>query len=162
MLAPEVFASRLPLRPDSLVLEIGQGSGYYSAEVAKRVPQGRLEVFDVQREMLERCRAKCESQNLRNVGYVMGDGAALPFGAGHFDVVYMVTVFGEIVDTRSCLQDVKRVLKPAGTMSIGEHLPDPDFTSFGALRRLTEKAGFVEDRRFASLVAYTANFRSPG
>jgi glutamate-1-semialdehyde 2,1-aminomutase len=51
VLSPELLASRLPLRPDASVLEIGPGSGYYSLEVARRIPAGRLELFDVQPDL---------------------------------------------------------------------------------------------------------------
>ena len=129
VLSPEALASRLPLRADSVVLELGAGSGYYSVQVAQRVGTGRLELFDVQAEMLGRCRAKCVAAGLTNVGYVVGDAAALPFGRACFDVVFMVAVLGEVLDQAGCLTSVRRVLKPGGVLSISEHLPDPDFTT---------------------------------
>jgi ubiquinone/menaquinone biosynthesis C-methylase UbiE len=159
VLSPETLASRLPLRPDASVLELGPGSGYYSLEVARRIPAGRLELFDIQPEMLARCRAKCEAAGLANVGFTTGDGAALPFADASFDLVYMVTVFGEVHDQAACLRQIRRVLKPGGMLSVSEHMPDPDFTSFEALRRQVEETGFRLETRFGSRWAYTANFR---
>jgi ubiquinone/menaquinone biosynthesis C-methylase UbiE len=159
VLSPELLASRLPLRPDSTVLEIGPGSGYYSVEVARRIPAGRLELFDIQPEMLTRCREKCTAAGLGNVGFTTGDGASLPLSDASFDVVYMVTVFGEVHDQAACLGSIRRVLKPAGVLSISEHVPDPDFTAFDALRRQAEASGFRLEERFGSRWAYTANFR---
>ena len=160
VLSPELLASRLPLRPDSSVLELGPGSGYYSVEVARRIPVGRLELFDLQPEMLDRCRAKCAAAGLTNVGYTVGDAAALPFADGRFDLVYMVTVFGEVREQDACLRSVRRVLRPGGVLSISEHLPDPDFTPLGALRRRAERHGFVLERRHGSRLAFTASFRA--
>ena len=160
VLSPQALASRLPLRADSAVLELGPGSGYYSVEVARRVPSGRLELFDLQPEMLERCRVRCASAGLSNVGYTVGDGAALPFADCRFDVAYMVTVLGEVRDQGACLRSVRRVLKPGGTLSVSEHLPDPDFLPFEALRRRAERCGFMLERRHGSRFAFTANFRS--
>lgn len=71
----------------------------------------------------------------------------------------MVTVFGEIHDPEACLAEARRVLKPAGVLSVSEHLPDPDFTAFPALRRRVEAAGFALEARFGARWAYTANFR---
>lgn len=68
ILSPRALAIRLSLRPDSSVLEIGPGSGFYSVEVAKRIPDGHLELFDVQPEMLDRCRARFAASGLTNVG----------------------------------------------------------------------------------------------
>ena len=159
VLSPQALVSRLPVRPDTLILEIGPGSGYYTAEVARRVRRGQVLVFDIQIEMLERCRQKCVSAGLANVVYVAGDAAALPFADARFDVVYMVTVFGEVGNQDACLRAIRRVLRPGGLLSISEHLPDPDFTSLHALRHRAERAGFVLERRHGSRWAYTANFR---
>jgi uncharacterized protein len=158
VLSPQLLASRLPLRRDAAVLEIGVGSGYYAVEVARRIPGGHLELFDIQPEMLERCGARLASAGLANVGFTLGDGASLPFAAGRLDVVYMVTVFGELHDQDACLRGIRRVLKPTGVLSVSEHLPDPDFTSFPVLRRRVEGAGFRFIDRFGSRWAYTANF----
>ena len=160
VLSPELLASRLPLTPSASVLEIGPGSGFYSLEVARRVPAGRLELFDLQPEMLARCRAKCEAAGLANVGFTSGDGASLPFPDAAFDLVYMVTVFGEIHDQEACLRGTRRALKPSGVLSVSEHMPDPDFTPFDALRRRVEASGFRFEARFGSRWAYTANFRA--
>lgn len=161
VLSPAAQASRLPLRSDARVLELGPGSGYYSVEVARRIPAGRLELFDLQAEMVERCLARCASAALTNVGATVGDAAALPFGDARFDLVYLVTVFGEARDQDACLRDIRRVLRPGGVLSVSEHLPDPDFTSLGGLRRRAERHGFVLERRYGSRLAYTATFRAP-
>lgn len=158
LLSPRSLAARLPLRSDSSVLEIGPGSGYYSLEVAKRVPEGHLVLFDLQPEMLAWCRAKCEAAGIGNVECAQGDGAELPFADGRFDLVYMVTVFGEIRDREGCLRSIRRVLKPTGTLSISEHLPDPDFSSLETLRKSVESHGFVLTSRYGPRWAYTANF----
>jgi ubiquinone/menaquinone biosynthesis C-methylase UbiE len=160
VLSPQLLASRLPLRPDASVLELGPGGGYYSVEVARHIPAGRLELFDIQSEMLDRCLAKCLSAGLTNVGFTVGDAAALPFADARFDVVFMVTVFGEVHDQDACLGSIKRVLRPNGALSISEHLPDPDFTALGALRRRAAKFGFALEQRYGSRFAYTANFRA--
>lgn len=160
VLSPEALASRLPLYPGSSVLELGPGSGYYSAEVARHVPAGRLAVCDLQPEMLARCVVRCASAGLTNVGATAADGAALPFADARFDLIYMVTVFGEIRDKDACLREIRRVLRPGGVLSVSEHLPDPDFTSLASLQRRVERHGFVAERRYGPPVAYTANFRA--
>jgi len=52
------------------VLEIGPGTaGYFSAEVARRIPWGSLELSELQREMPEKVRHRIEAARLRNVGF---------------------------------------------------------------------------------------------
>src|SRR5918993_186638 len=66
MLSPRRLAARLPLTAASRVLEVGAGSGFYSAEVARAIPNGRLELLDLQPEMLRKARRKLEAAGLTN------------------------------------------------------------------------------------------------
>ena len=50
ILSPKKLADRLHLKENFQVLEIGPGSGYFSVEVARRIPHGHLELFDLQKE----------------------------------------------------------------------------------------------------------------
>ena len=158
VLSPQALVSRLEVRPEAAILEIGPGSGYYTSEVARRAMRGQVVAFDIQIEMLDRCRKKCVSLGFANVVCVVGDAATLPFADAAFDMVYMVTVFGEVDDQDACLRGVRRILRPGGVLSISEHLPDPDFTSLRALQQRAERAGFLFGRRHGSRWAYTANF----
>ena len=51
------------------MLEIDPDSGYFSVEVARCIPQRHLELFDLQKEMLEKALHKLESAGLHNVGF---------------------------------------------------------------------------------------------
>src|SRR5438309_10052114 len=58
--APHPFITRERLRealeptPGERMLEVGPGTGYYSLDVARAIqPDGALEIFDIQQEMLD-------------------------------------------------------------------------------------------------------------
>ena len=159
ILSPERHAARLELDADATVLELGAGSGYYSVAVAARLPAGRLEIADLQPEMLRKCRKKCDSAGMSNVSFTSTDAARLPFRAATFDVVYMVTVFGEVRHQNSCLAEIRRVLTPHGALYVSEHLPDPDFTTLGSLAERAAPFGFKLERRHGNRAAYTALLR---
>lgn len=161
-LPPRKLVARLALTPTSQVLEVGAGSGFYSVEVARRVSEGHLELLDLQPEMLKKARRKLVAEGLSNVGYTPADAGTLPFKADSFDVVYLVTVLGEIADQGAFLREAHRVLKPGGTLSISEHLPDPDFSPSAKVRSLVEKEGFEFIARHGARWSYTANFRKSG
>jgi ubiquinone/menaquinone biosynthesis C-methylase UbiE len=163
LITPAQLADRLHLTKRSQVLEVGCGSGMFSVEVARRVPQGHLELFDLQPEMLDRARRKIEAAGLeRVVGYTQGDARKLALPTAQFDVAFLVAVFGEVPEPRKCLTALRRVLRPGGLLSITEHLPDPDFSRFSRLRALVETEGFEYFERFGPPWSYTANFRRPG
>lgn len=162
LITPSQLADRLHLTPSAKVLEVGCGSGVFSVEVARRLPQGHLELFDLQQEMLEKARRKIEAAGLATlVGYTQGDARKLELAITGFDVAFLVAVLGEIPDPQQCLRALHRVIRPGGLLSITEHLPDPDFSRFSRLRTLVEQEGFEFTERFGPPWSYTANFRRP-
>jgi len=160
VLSPSELADRLHLAPTHRVLELGPGPGYFSAEVARRVPEGELVLTDLQLGMLRRARERLEGE-VANVRMRQADGSQLPFYAGSFDVVFLVAVLGEIHEPGVCLREIDRVLKPGGLLSNTEQPGDPDRLTPSGLRSLAEDAGFRFMQQFGRGRNYTANFRKP-
>lgn len=156
--SPKKVADRLVLNEGQQVLEVGAGSGYYSQEVAARLPVGRLMLVDVQPEMLSRARDSLSITGMANVESILADAACLPIAEEKFDTVFMVTVLGEVSEKQKALNEAFRVLRPGGLLSIGEQITDPDFLSINEVRLLANQAGFVFDKRFGNRWNYTANF----
>lgn len=159
LLSPQKLSARLALKNTNRVLEVGAGSGFYSVAVARALSAGHLELLDLQPEMLEKARRKLEAAGVFNVGYTLADAGILPFTTDSFDVIFLVTVFGEIAEPKSFLREARRVLKPGGILSISEHLPDPDFSPFAKVKSLVEKEGFEFFTRDGAKWSYTASFR---
>jgi ubiquinone/menaquinone biosynthesis C-methylase UbiE len=159
LITPETFADRLAISESSWILEIGPGSGYFSVELARRAPRGRLELFDVQVEMLAKVRRKLEARGFRNVGFTQGNArSGLPYPEAQFDLAVLVTVLGEVPNKDVCIESLYRVLRQGAMLAIHEHLPDPDFISFTRLRSVVEKHGFAFQRRWGYWWNYTASF----
>ena len=174
VLSPEQLADRLHLNAASQVLEVGPGPGYFGIEIARRLsqgpalmvrqahhdglPKGRLELFDLQPEMLEQARRRLETAGLRNVGFTQGDACNLPYSENQFDVVFLVAVLGEVADPAACLQGIYRTLRPAGLLSITEQPGDPDFVPLPIVRALAEQQGFRFVESYGRGKNYTANF----
>lgn len=157
IMSAKTVAERLPIKPDAQVLEIGPGSGYYSVEVAKRIPKGTLTLVDIQQEMLDKSAGKLRSAGITNFFTQQSDGKSLPFKDGTFDALFLVTVFGEIEERTSFLQEAARVLKENGVLSITEHHPDPDFESAQEVADSLHQHGFVPLQKLGWRWAYTLN-----
>jgi ubiquinone/menaquinone biosynthesis C-methylase UbiE len=126
------------------VLELGPGPGYFSTEIARRLPEGRLELFDLQPEMLAKARHALDSAGFHNVGFHAGDaGGEFPFPDGCFDVAFLAAVLGEVPVKSACIRSLARVLRPGGVLVFVEAFPDPDRQSVSTLRALVEPEGFV-------------------
>ena len=141
------------------MLEVGPGSGYYTLAVAAHLePAGILEILDVRRGFLDQTVGRARGRGLTNVGATLGDGSLLPYPSGCFDAAYLVTVLGEIPDPDEALWEMRRVLKPAGRLVVGEILIDPDFTTLSWLVNHARAAGLRLERRTGPLVGYFARF----
>jgi ubiquinone/menaquinone biosynthesis C-methylase UbiE len=161
LISPSALAARLRVRPADRVLEVGPGSGFFSVELARRLTEGRLHLFDLQREMLAKARRKLRAAGLANVAFAQGDAAALPYTDGVFDIALLVTVLGEVPDRRGCLRSLGRVLRPGGLLVIHEQWPDPDLIAIDVLRAAVEREGFRFEESLGPRWNYTAVFRNP-
>jgi ubiquinone/menaquinone biosynthesis C-methylase UbiE len=140
---PRQLIDRLELSGSEDVLEVGPGPGLFSVELARRLTSGRLELLELQPEMLAKARRKLDRAGLRNVGFHLGDaGGRFPFPDAGFDVAFLAAVLGEVTDKPACLRSLARVLRPGGLLVVQEFFPDPDRMRVPEIRRLAEPAGF--------------------
>jgi ubiquinone/menaquinone biosynthesis C-methylase UbiE len=159
LLSPAELVRRLGVAEDARVLEIGPGPGYFSPAVARRVARGRLELFDLQREMLAKARRRLRRAGATNVGFAQGDGTRLPYRDASFDAAFLVAVLGEVPDPRACVAEIARVLRPGGVLSVSELPGDPDALAASEVREMAEAAGLVPSQSFAIRGGFTRNYR---
>ncbi len=153
---------RLHVRPTDRVLEVGPGPGYFSPAVARRLREGKLVLFDIQQGMLDLARARLLKRGLTNFECHFGGAESLPFDSASFDLVFMVTVLGEIGEDRErarAVAEVARVLKPGGRFSATEMFGDPDYVRIAQLEGYARAAGLTPERRYGPRFFYTYNFR---
>jgi ubiquinone/menaquinone biosynthesis C-methylase UbiE len=146
--APHPFITRDRLReilapqPGERVLEVGPGTGYYALPVAGWLaPGGRLDVLDIQQEMLDHTVERAAEQGIGNITPTLADAGSMPFGDDSFDAAYLVTVLGEIPDQGAALRELRRVVKPSGRIVIGELFGDPHMVTRRALERRATASG---------------------
>lgn len=158
--SPNRLLRHLNLAKDSRVLELGPGPGYFSPAVARAIPEGKLVLVDVQEEMLDMARKRLRERDVLNVELRRGDGASIPADSGSFDAVFLVAVLGEVPDRRACLQEIRRVLRPEGVLTITEmKLGDPDFIPVNELLESVESEGFWCHSLDDAWFSHTLDFR---
>lgn len=157
--SPKKLVQRLALQENFQVLEVGPGPGYFSVEVARSIPRGSITLADVQPEMLELAKKRLARKRIGNVTYHLCNGVDFPFASDQFDVIYMVTVLGEIENQAQYVQEFYRMLRPKGILSISEQAGDPDKMSVGEIKDLVQPYGLVFDKFYGSKNNFTINFR---
>ena len=95
------------IRPGVRLLEIGSGTG---AMLQTLLDEGaEAQGVELRQDLIDQARHHFGPLPLERV-----DGTSLPFADGSFDVVASFDVFEHIPDSDAHLQEVRRVLKPAG------------------------------------------------
>ena len=151
---------RVSIRPGEVVLELGAGTGVFTAAAAQRVgPWGRLVAVDIQPEMIAQVEKRLQSVGLANVETHVADAYHLPMPDGSVDRAYLISVLEEVPDPIRALAELSRVLKPEGILSITAEFMDPDYWFPAETIRQLRAAGFTLVERFGNLWCYTLNFR---
>ncbi|MGD9097708.1 MAG: methyltransferase domain-containing protein [Desulfobacterales bacterium] len=107
----------------SRVLEAGCGTGAQTAILARRNPGAHITAVDIAADSLVAARQRLEAMDIADVAFRQADGARLPFAAHHFDHVFVCFVLEHLAHPESMLQELKRVLKPGGSLTVieGDH-----------------------------------------
>jgi trans-aconitate 2-methyltransferase len=103
---------RLELRGDETVLDAGAGSGRVTAELLKRLPDGKVIALDASPSMLEKAR---EGLRDRKVTYVEMDLAELSLDQP-VDVVFSTATFHWVTDHDNLFRRIRSSLKPGGRL----------------------------------------------
>jgi ubiquinone/menaquinone biosynthesis C-methylase UbiE len=151
------------LEPESgeRVLEIGPGTGYYTLDLAEWVgPDGAVEIFDIQQEMLDHTMERARERGISNVHPMLGDARSLPYEDDSFDAAALTAVLGEIPDPDAALSEINRVLKPGGRLIVGELFGDPHMVTLSTLRRRAEAASLVFEGHVGPKLGYFARLRA--
>jgi SAM-dependent methyltransferase len=126
------------LQPDSVVVELGPGTGRYSRYIAARLPRGKLRLVDHSPFIVDFL-AQYFAQNPR-VSAHLNDGASLPFAEDAWaDLVFSAgTLIALGLGTIELyLREFRRVLKPGG-LAIFDYI-DPE-TSEGWQHLVSQSA----------------------
>ena len=159
ILSPKKLLEQIKPEASSTILEVGPGPGFFSIEVAKAVPEGKLILFDIQREMLDKAELRLKRKGINNVEFVKSDGKQFPFPDKKFDIIFLVTVLGEVENKDLYLREFRRILKDGGIVSISEQSGDPDLMTVEELRTIFSNNEFKLIEKYVKRFYYTLIFK---
>lgn len=115
---PDEVMDALGVQPDQRIADLGSGSGYFTFRLAARVgAQGRVYAIDIDREALNKVRARKEREKLAQVETILGEPSD-PRLPADLDTVVIVDTYHELRDYDRTMQAVFRALKPGGRLAI--------------------------------------------
>jgi len=110
------MAARLEIRPGSVVLDIGTGTGVFLPFLWQRIGcEGRILALDIAEEMLHRARRK-DFDGV--VAYLNADAAHIPLAGALLDSVVCYSSFPHFQDKAKALAEMYRVLRDGGRLYI--------------------------------------------
>ena len=114
---PHEVITALALKPEAAVADLGAGTGYFAARIAKMLPSGTIYAVDVEADMVRYLAERAKREGLKNVKPVAGlpDDPRLP---EKVDLILLVDVYHHIEQRERYFRRLTDSLKPGGRIAV--------------------------------------------
>ena len=129
----------LPLEPDSIVADIGAGTGFFSFPIAERVPQGKVLAVDIQQEMLDLIESKKAAGQGANIVTVLGTERDPGLEPGSVDLILLVDAYHEFSYPREMGLAMAAALRPNGRLVLIEYRAEDPSVPIKRLHKMSVK-----------------------
>lgn len=140
----DLLVKHLPLAADSVVADIGAGTGYFSFRMAERVPEGEVLAVDIQPEMLALIEERKASGAPKNVTPVQGTVSDPGLAPDSVDLILLVDAYHEFSHPREMGQAMAAALRPGGTLVLIEYRAEDRDVPIKRLHKMSEAQARLE------------------
>lgn len=141
--------------PGEAVLEVGVGTGL---ALPHYKPEKRITGIDLSQHMLAQARARVAGLGLRHVEALLEmDAQATSFATGSFDVAVAMFVASVVPDPHALVRELRRVVKPGGTILFVNHFArekGPVWWAERAMAPASSKLGWHPDFRLGHIFTH--------
>src|SRR5262245_21948701 len=125
---PDRVIEALKIAPQSVVADVGAGTGYFSIRIARKIaPEGKVLATDLQPEMLRQLSENMKKVGVRNITQILATANDAKLPANKVDLVLMVDVYHELQDPERTMAQIRKSLKDDGRLVLVEYrAEDPD------------------------------------
>ncbi|WP_299702031.1 class I SAM-dependent methyltransferase [uncultured Pontibacter sp.] len=127
----------MDLRPNSKVADIGAGTGFYTFQIAPKVPEGKVYAVEVQDRFVKSLKERQEKKGAGNVIVVKGDSQQINLPDSSLDIAMMVDVYHELAYPVELLQAIHKALKPGGRLLLLEYKAEDPNVRIRPLHKMT-------------------------
>ncbi|HVE69819.1 MAG TPA: class I SAM-dependent methyltransferase [Thermoanaerobaculia bacterium] len=119
----QLLLEHVPLRENSVALDVGCGTGFPLLELAQRLGPGSVvHALDPWIAALARAGRKRRQTRVDNARLHIGDAAAMPFRNDSFDLIVSNLGLNNFSDAPAAVAECRRVLRPTGTLALTTNL----------------------------------------
>lgn len=133
----DLLLQELPLHPNSIVADIGAGTGYLTFRIAPLVPRGKVFAVDIQPEMLAALEQKKAALHLPNVQPVRGTERSPNLPPNSVDLALLVDVYHEFAFPKEMMTSIYRALKPGGLVALVEFRAEDPSVPIKAVHKMS-------------------------
>ena len=134
----DLLIENLPLRSDSVVADIGAGTGYFSFPVAARVPEGQVLAVDIQPEMLAIIEQRKAAAGVANVTPVLGSIDDPGLAPNSVDLIFIVDAYHEFSHPLEMGRGMARALKAGGQLVLIEYRAEDRSVPIKRLHKMSQ------------------------
>lgn len=127
----------LNLKPNSVVADIGAGTGYFSFRIAPQV--AKIYAVDVQPEMIEILNLLKSEKKISNVEPILGSETDPNLLENSIDLALLVDAYHEFEYPKEMMAGIVRSLKPHGRVVLLEYRGENPFVFIKPLHKMTQK-----------------------
>ena len=140
----DLVVQHLPLEPDSVVADIGAGSGFFARRIAQRLPAGQVIAVDIQPEMLAILREIAVAEGIDNIETVLATEQSLKLAPGSIDIALFVDVYHELARPLEVMRELRTALKPGGKVVLIEYRAEDPAVPIIPVHKMTAKQARLE------------------
>ena len=133
----ELAIKNLPITKQSVVADIGAGSGYYTFRIAKKVPEGLVYAVEIQDPAIKYLEEKSKELGFDNVKTIKGTEKSPNIPPNAIDLAIMVDVYHELLFPHEVLQEIKKSLKKDGKLLLIEYRGEDPKVRIKPLHKMT-------------------------
>ncbi len=115
---PDLIWDTLALANPHVLVDIGAGTGFFSAPFARRLDKGRVYACDIEDEMLTWMKEHLPSDLQNKLIPLKMKETTVPLPDGIADLVFMINLHHELEDRRAMMREAYRILKKGGVLMI--------------------------------------------
>jgi ubiquinone/menaquinone biosynthesis C-methylase UbiE len=163
----EIFLDEVGVKEGDVLLDFGCGKGHYTIPSAKLVgEEGRICALDEDGEVLDELMKIAKLESLKNIDPIKTSGELkIPLEDESVDVVLLYDVLHYMNERRRIIDDVYRVMKPGGLLSVypKHHSSDSPLRGLANLTlkdiiKEIKEAGFSFEKKYFKRLVHDDNY----
>jgi precorrin-6B methylase 2 len=131
--------TKLPINKNSVIADIGAGTGYYTFKIYHTVPQGKVYAEEIQNDAVTYLKNKAGQLNAENVIVIKGKEQSTELPENSIDLALMVDVYHELSYPHEMLQSIRKSLKPKGKLLLLEYRAEDPKVDIKLLHKMSTK-----------------------